>query len=113
MISTNSILLYHAHLYYGPENIGEAMKLASQASELFAIDVGHFHQRPVGPHPAWSCQLTVQADQFSQVIPWLALNRGSIDVFIHPETGEDLLDHTQYVMWLGKSYDLNVNMFQR
>jgi aromatic ring-cleaving dioxygenase len=113
MKTIDSILLYHAHLYYGPHNIEEAKGLADAAAKLFGVDVGHFHQRPVGPHPAWSCQLTVQVDQFSKVIPWLSLNRGAIDVFIHPETGDDLSDHTQFIMWLGKSYDLNLGMFER
>ena len=43
------------------------------------------------------------------MIPCCA-NRGDVDVFIHPNTGDDLLDHTQHIMWIGESYPLNLSV---
>ncbi len=99
---------YHAHLYYQKENLEEARSLRNKIGEVFKLPLGRLHEKPVGPHPQWSCQVSVPPERFGELIPWLAFNRGSIDFFIHPVTGQDLLDHTQYVMWLGKSYCLNL-----
>ena len=35
------------------------------------MPVGHYHLRPVGPHPRGSVQLTVPADQFGEFAQWL------------------------------------------
>jgi aromatic ring-cleaving dioxygenase len=103
---TNSIQYYHAHLYYDETTIELAKSLGARAHELFGIKLGRFHERPVGPHPVWSCQLTVPVPLFAQVIPWLALNRSALNVFVHPVTGDDIADHTLHVMWLGQSFPL-------
>jgi DOPA 4,5-dioxygenase len=34
-------------------------------------------------------------------------------VFTHPNTGDDLGDHTQHVIWLGASERLRLDFFQR
>lgn len=103
---------FHAHLYYVDEaGVEMAKQVAEQAAKLFDIQVGRFHQKPVGPHPLWSCQLSFAAESFGKVIPWLMLNRQSLDVFVHPLTGNDFVDHTQGVSWLGQSYDLDVSQF--
>jgi DOPA 4,5-dioxygenase len=102
---------YHAHLYYNEDNMNEALKIGEQVNAIFSVGIGHFHQKPVGPHPAWSCQISVPVSHFSEIIQWLLFNRGSVDIFIHPDTGEDLIDHTQRLMWIGKSYSLNTQMF--
>ncbi len=105
-MNTDAIQYYHAHLYYDETSIVLAKAVGAQAHETFGIKVGTFHERPVGPHPVWSCQLTVPVKLFGQVVPWLALNRGVLNVFVHPVTGDDIEDHTKHVMWLGKSFPL-------
>jgi len=113
MKSTNTINSYHAHAYYSDTTIEEAKTLVHLAKEKFDVEIGRFHEKPVGPHPEWSCQITVPPEKFSSLIPWLALNRGNINFFIHPETGNDLIDHTEHIMWLGKSFELNIDMFKK
>lgn len=91
------------------ETLEEARALRAKAGELFGLSLGRLHERPVGPHVVWSCQLTVSKEQFGEVVSWLALNRGNLDFFVHPVTGDHLADHTKHVMWLGKSYPLDLN----
>ena len=102
---------FHAHIYYAPEEIELAKQLAAAAQARFSVAVGHFHLRPVGPHPRGSCQLTVSTDQFGDVARWLVLNRGPLTIFAHANTGDDLADHTQHVIWFGKSEELNLSIF--
>jgi DOPA 4,5-dioxygenase len=108
----DKIKYYHAHLYFNEGTIKAAKSLGEAAQKMFGVRVGTYHERPVGPHPVWSCQLTVPESLFAKVIPWLTLNRGPIDCFVHPVTGDDLDDHTKYAMWLGSSYDLNLKIFE-
>ena len=103
---------YHVHLYYDAGSIDDAISLADRVSRLYPIKVGTFHQKPVGPHPMWSCQLTVLVEHFGDLIPWLLIHRGCVDLFIHPNTGDDLADHTNYAMWIGQSYQLKLSIFR-
>ena len=38
------------------------------------------------------------------------LNHGTLDVFIHPNTGDELSDHRDGALWLGKSYTLDLSV---
>jgi aromatic ring-cleaving dioxygenase len=102
---------FHAHIYYDPDEVEIAKQLAAAAQARFPIAVGHFHLKPVGPHPRGSCQLTVPVDAFGGVAQWLALNRGSLTIFAHANTGDDLADHTEHVIWFGESEPLNLSIF--
>ena len=102
---------FHAHLYYDPEEVDLARKIAAAAQARFGVPVGQFHLRPVGPHPRGSCQLTVPPEQFGDVAQWLVLNRGPLTIFAHANTGDDLADHTEHVIWFGPSEALNLAMF--
>jgi DOPA 4,5-dioxygenase len=106
-----SIRDFHAHIYYDPEDIDRARALAAAAQARFPIAVGHFHLRPVGPHPRGSVQLTVPRNLFGEVAQWLALNRGALTIFAHAETGNDLADHTKHVIWFGESEPLDLSIF--
>jgi DOPA 4,5-dioxygenase len=107
----SSIQDFHAHIYYDPEEVDRAKHLAAAAQARFPIAVGHFHLRPVGPHPRGSVQLTVPTELFGEVAQFLALNRDGLTVFAHAETGEDLADHTQHVIWFGESEELDLSIF--
>jgi aromatic ring-cleaving dioxygenase len=102
---------FHAHIYFDAEELARAQTLAAAAQAKFGVPVGHFHTRPVGPHPRGSCQLTVPRDQFGDFAQWIALNRNGLTIFAHTSTGEDLADHTQHVIWFGESEPLDLAIF--
>jgi aromatic ring-cleaving dioxygenase len=104
---------YHAHVYFGPDTVAQARHLVEEAGQRFKVQVGRVHEKLVGPHPAWSCQLAFSAAEFDKIIPWLDEHRGSLDVFVHGLSGDDLADHTTHASWLGKEWPLNLEMFQR
>jgi aromatic ring-cleaving dioxygenase len=106
-----SIRDFHAHIYYDPNEVEQAKQLAAATQARFPIAVGHFHLRPVGPHPRGSVQLTVPADRFGDVAQFLALNRGGLTIFAHAETGNDLADHSEHVIWFGPSEKLDLSIF--
>jgi aromatic ring-cleaving dioxygenase len=102
---------FHVHIYYDAGEVELAKQLAAAAQARFPLAVGHFHLRPVGPHPRGSCQMTVPSGLFGDVAQWLVLNRGGLTIFAHANTGEDLADHTQHVIWFGESETLNLSIF--
>jgi DOPA 4,5-dioxygenase len=102
---------FHAHIYFDADELERARALASAAQQRFGIAVGHFHQRPVGPHPRGSVQMTVPMDRFGQVATWLAVNRAGLTVFAHASTGDDRQDHSHNVVWFGPSEELNLSIF--
>jgi len=76
------------------------------------VVVGRVHERLVGPHTHWSCQLAFDAAEFDQVIEWLEAHRNGLDIFVHGVTGDDFADHTAHAMWLGEESPLDLRMFR-
>ena len=109
-LDTNRIESWHAHVYFDATSRDAAWAFRNLMVEQFGdrISMGRFHERPVGPHPQWSYQLTIAPSEFADIVGWLALNHGALDVFIHPNTGDQLRDHRDSAMWIGRSYELDL-----
>jgi aromatic ring-cleaving dioxygenase len=101
---------WHAHVYFDAASRATAWALREVINIELAdqIEMGRFHEKPVGPHPMWSYQLAFSAGNFPHVLSWLALNHGALDVFVHPNTGDELRDHRDCAIWLGSSHTLNL-----
>jgi DOPA 4,5-dioxygenase len=101
---------WHAHIYFdaGSRDAAWALRELIVAELADSIEMGRFHERPVGPHPMWSYQLAFAAAHFAHVLAWLTLNHGALDVFVHPNTDDPLRDHRDCALWLGRSYALNL-----
>lgn len=74
---------YYAHVYFEADTLDQARALCEEATQLFLLKMGRVHQRPVGPHPDWSCQLAFDPQYIGVVLPWLALNRKGLVIFLH------------------------------
>lgn len=102
---------FHAHIYFDPAEIESAKALVEVARQRFGVAVGHFHQRPIGPHPRGSVQMTVPTERFGEIATWLAVNRAGLTIFAHASTGDDRRDHTHNVVWFGPSEQLDLSLF--
>lgn len=103
---------FDAHIYFSTEEYKVAESLRDKMRETFSTKtffVGDLIPIPVGPHPVPMFEANFPTELFSEVVIWLMQNRGSLNVLVHPLTGDDYVDHTDAVMWLGKSLDLNLN----
>ena len=102
---------FHVHIYFDPDEVDRARTLAAALASAFDLPVGHFHTRPVGPHPRGSVQLTVATKRFGAVATWLSVGRAGLTIFAHASTGDDFADHSRNVIWFGPSEPLNLAIF--
>jgi DOPA 4,5-dioxygenase len=106
-MDTAKIQDWHAHIYFDAITVEPARALRERIEKTFQdIVMGRFHERPVGPHPRFSYQVLFRNDQLAPILSWLALNRGQLTVFVHPNTGEQLEDHHDRAIWLGEQVPL-------
>ena len=99
---------YHAHVYYDARSRPVAEQLRDAIAERFEVELGRWHDRPIGPHPSASYQIAFRPELFGSLISWLAVNRQGLTVFVHPETGDAQADHSAPVIWLGESHKLSL-----
>ena len=109
-LDVSRIASWHAHVYFDAASRDAASEFREALTAHFGdrVEMGRFHERPVGPHPRWSYQIGFAPAQFSDVVGWLALNHGALDVFVHPNTDDELRDHRDSALWLGKSHQLDL-----
>ncbi len=110
LLDPASIDSWHAHVYFDADSRDAAWALRKVIDEQLdaRVQLGRFHERPVGPHPMWSYQLAFDGSQLTPVLGWLALNHGALDVFVHPNTGDALRDHRDCAVWIGRSHQLRL-----
>jgi aromatic ring-cleaving dioxygenase len=104
---------YHAHVYYDAGTRAEAERLREAIGAAFEARLGRWHDQPVGPHPTSMYQVAFAVEAFPGLVPWLMLNRGPLTVLVHPETGDDYTDHSQFAMWLGPPLPLRLEVLRR
>jgi DOPA 4,5-dioxygenase len=109
-LDTSLITSWHAHVYFDARSrdVARAFREAVNARFGSRIEMGRVHERPVGPHPRWSYQIAFAPGEFAEVVGWLALNHGELDVLMHPNTGDELRDHRGSALWLGRSHSLDL-----
>lgn len=112
MKHTDIITDYHVHVYFDDATVDQARAFCEDARDRFGVTMGRVHERPVGPHPMYSCLLGATPEQFNKLLPWCALNRNGLIIFAHPSTGDDLADHRDHAIWLGAGLELKLSMFE-
>jgi aromatic ring-cleaving dioxygenase len=65
------------------------------------------------PHPVPQFQIIFTRKLFAEVVPWMMLNRESLDILVHPLTNDMVDDHTIYALWLGDPVALILDHTQR
>ena len=106
--------LYHAHVYYLPEQKAQASDLFQLARLRHQVDfeVWKFFSEKVGPHALPMFELHFTSENERAAVTWLLANRGLLTVLIHEDTGCDLEDHLERAYWLGKPLPLRYEFFE-
>ena len=113
MTDAKTITGYHAHVYYpDPASRERADVLRESLGRLFEVRLGRWRDEPYGPHPLPFYQVAFAPDQFASLVPWLMLNRDGLTISIHPETGDNVPDHTDNAFWFGEVLALNLDFLR-
>lgn len=111
--NTIEIAGFHAHIYFEPASRDAAARIREGLSTRFEVQLGRWHDKPIGPHPKAMYQVAFLPNQFGKVVPWLMLNHEGLDILIHPETGDDVGDHADRSLWIGEKLELDIEFLQR
>ncbi|MUG95877.1 4,5-dioxygenase [Scytonema sp. UIC 10036] len=109
---TIEITGFHAHVYFDAASRETAERVREELGARFEVQLGRWHDQPIGPHPKSMYQVAFSPEQFSKVVPWLMLNREGLDILVHPSTGDDVADHTKHALWLGEKLELNIEFLK-
>ena len=110
---TAAIRSWHAHVYYDTATRPDAERLRQAIGAGFDVQLGRWHDEPVGPHPISMYQVAFAVAEFPRLVPWLALNRGKLTVLVHPQAENAYDDHTAHAMWLGTRLPLRLDVLRR
>lgn len=105
---------FHAHIYFDVETRASAEALLKSLGDQFGPKLRHLGRlidRPIGPHPVPMFEIDFAPELFYPVVSFLMLNHAGHSVLIHPETGDDLTDHTAHALWLGRQLNLDLSRF--
>jgi len=107
---------FDVHVYY---NVGSASQ-TQFARELHTrirlefpeLRVYRLWDRPIGPHTMAMFEVNLFTPvQFGAFVPWLVVNRGPLSALVHPNTDDELRDHTQRATWLGERVIVDTSLF--
>lgn len=106
MKSVADIRGFHAHVYFDDATRACAQRLRDGVA-AFPVELGGWHEAPVGPHTKAMYHVEFGADQFGAVVSWLMLNREGLSILVHPRTGDEIADHSTNPLWLGEQVPIN------
>jgi aromatic ring-cleaving dioxygenase len=106
------IASFHAHVYYEPTTREIAARVREQLDDRFTVQLGRWHDQPIGPHPQAMYQVAFLPDQFAQIVPWLMLHREGLAILVHPNTGDAVADHENHALWLGERLPLKIDVLR-
>ncbi|MEO7335836.1 MAG: DOPA 4,5-dioxygenase family protein [Caldimonas sp.] len=100
--TASRIVSWHAHVYFDPASTRtRAERVRAAIARRFEVQLGRWHEVPIGPHTAPMYQVAFDVAVFADLVPWLALNREGLDVLVHPNTLAPRADHLTHALWLG------------
>lgn len=104
---------YHIHFYCDVEQIPLCREIREKLlQEVPEIEgAGSVRNAPIGPHPVPMFEAWFGNPSLDPVLRWAMENRRGLSVMIHPISGDDLVDHRDHSIWLGKPLPLRLEIF--
>jgi aromatic ring-cleaving dioxygenase len=65
----------------------------------------------LGPFAIGEWSMYVPPHYLSTVTPWFIQNRGDFSVLVHPNTGCEYEDHSNWAQWAGSPWNMDMSIF--
>ncbi len=105
---------YHGHFYFTSETMSSAelirQKMILELTGL--IRVFPVLPREVGPHPFPMFEFHFRGSDYDSTKAWLEKNRAGHSILLHPLSGDDIQDHTQFAEFIGQPVGLNISFLK-
>ncbi|KIM22851.1 hypothetical protein M408DRAFT_332716 [Serendipita vermifera MAFF 305830] len=103
------------HIYYLPNNASErqyAKELHERIRREFPeLRIYKFWDRAVGPHPVPMFEVnTFTPVETGALFGFLTVWRGPLSVLVHPNTDNELRDHTELCTWMGRPWPIDTSV---
>lgn len=103
---------YHGHIYFIPDDFDKAKELYEKALLNSEFSYNKIYTKPIGPHPLAMIEVHFKENSLENCRHWLQANRNSFSVLIHIDTGDDILDHSENIEWLGTPLKIDFTFFE-
>jgi aromatic ring-cleaving dioxygenase len=103
---------FHSHIYFTEKTYDKAAAFHTACKSLnIPMQISSLHKNLLGPHPHWMFEVDFKSEFFLDIIGFMFKYRNGLNILVHPLSGNALLDHTDYAMFLGQKEDLNLSIF--
>jgi aromatic ring-cleaving dioxygenase len=101
------ILGWHCHIYFTPERRDHAVWMNDAIQDRFPIWDYRWLDKSNVLHPLPMFRFQFRPEDMSGFLEFVTLNRRDLSVLIHAITGNDIVDHSDNVMWMGEPLKLD------
>jgi aromatic ring-cleaving dioxygenase len=105
---------YHAHVYFDAATRPVASDLRDNlmAAVSRSVRVHGLIDEPIGPHPLPMFEIDIPQGALEPVLNFLQLNHGPLSILVHPISGNELADHRDHSIWIGKQLSLDLSVLR-
>lgn len=65
----------------------------------------------IGPFAVGEWSMFVPVHYYNRVVPWYLQHRGEFSVLVHPNTGCEYEDHSDWAQWTGDKWNMDMSIF--
>jgi len=103
---------FHALVYFDARTRRTARRVRDALVARFAVDC-RWRDRPIGPHTKPNFRARFSRARFGALVPWLMRRRAGLSILVHPYSDDQVADHTDRALWLGRPVRLRLGFLRR
>lgn len=105
----DKVLGWHCHIYFAPERRDHAVFLNDGIQDRFPIWDYRWLDKSNVLHPQPMFRFQFRREDLADFLEYITLNRKDLSILVHAITGDDVIDHTENVMWMGEPLTLDID----